>query len=154
MRCSIALASLLMPALFQAQATPSTAAPSGLDQRWRVSLTLFRSPGTGIQVQRGKVALFAVHYPTIFERDGAQRTTHFVRIGVAAYARTTITSPYLSVSVAPSLTRGWPTSALLDAGWRQGITDRLSGQLGAALLVAPSLRTTRINPTIGLGVKL
>ncbi|MCU0634489.1 MAG: hypothetical protein MUE41_06415 [Gemmatimonadaceae bacterium] len=140
----------LLAGAAHAQPTP---APDQ-DARWRVTLTVFRSPGTGVQVSRGRLAVFAGHYPTIFRRDGADRTTHFVRMGVAAYASTRLSSPYVSLSLAPSLTRGWPTSGLLDAGWRQGFGSRVSGQLGVALLAAPSLRTSRVNPTIGLGVKL
>jgi hypothetical protein len=124
------------------------------DARWRVTLTVFRSPGTGLQVSRGRLAVFAAHYPTVFRRDGADRTTHFVRLGVAAYASTRSSSPYVSLSVAPCLTERWPTSGLLDAGWRQGFGTRVTGQLGVALLVAPSLRMSRINPTVGLGVRL
>jgi hypothetical protein len=128
--------------------------PSDTAARWRVTLTLFRSPGTGVQLSRGRLAVFAAHYPTVFRRDGADRTTHFVRVGVAAYASTRPSSPYVSLSLAPSLSSGWPMSGLIDAGWRQGFGSRVSGQLGAALLVAPSLRTSRINPTVGLGVRL
>ncbi|MCU0647993.1 MAG: hypothetical protein MUF00_08360 [Gemmatimonadaceae bacterium] len=144
------LALALLAGVCQAQSTPAAADSA----RWRVTLTVFRSPGTGLQISRGRLAVFAGHYPTVFRRGGADRTTHFIRVGVAAYARAHASSPYVSLSIAPSLTDGWPTSGLLDAGWRQGFTSRVSGQLGVALLVAPSLRTSRINPTVGLGVRL
>jgi hypothetical protein len=121
---------------------------------WHLTLTIFRSPGTGLQLARGPLAVFVAHYPTVIKRDGAQRGTQFIRAGVAAYLRdATRTAPYVSLSVAPSLTRGWTTSGLVDVGVRQRFTTRLSGQLGVALLHAPRLDATRVNPTVGLGVR-
>lgn len=135
------------PERTEASSTPAARAS------WRLTLTIFRSPGTGLQLARGPLAVFVAHYPTIFLRDGEQRTTHFVRLGVARYLRPdAATSPYVSVSVAPSLTRGWTTSGLLDVGVRRRLVSSLSGQLGVAALYAPAKRATRVNPTIGLGV--
>lgn len=145
---------LMALALLAGTAAAQPTVPDADSARWRVTLTVFRSPGTGLQLSRGRLAVFAAHYPTIFRRDGADRTTHFVRVGVAAYGSTRLSAPYVSLSIAPSLTRGWSTSGLLDAGWRQGFGDRVSGQLGVALLANPARRTTRVNPTIGLGVRL
>jgi hypothetical protein len=124
------------------------------DDGWRVTATLFRSPGTGVQVSRGWLAAFVAHYPTVIKRDGKQRSTQFIRIGVAAYARPDArTSPYASVSFASSLTAGWANSALLDIGARQRFGDRYSAQLGAAMLYEPQGKRTRLNPTIGFGVR-
>lgn len=128
--------------------------PADADHAWHVTLTIFRSPGTGLQIAKGHFAAFVAHYPTIIKRDGEQRNTNFVRVGVAAYARPDKgTSPYLSLSFAPSLTKGWSNSLLADVGARQRFGSRYSGQLGAALLYAPASRQTRFNPTVGLGVR-
>lgn len=146
----------IVPHMLYAQSGDSTMpkAPSAArDNDWHVTLTLFRSPGTGIQVAKGHLAAFVGFYPTVIERDGEQRNTNFVRLGVAAYASTGRTSPYASVSFAPSLTKGWSNSGLVDAGMRHYFTRRFSGQLGAALLYAPGNKETRVNPTIGLGVR-
>jgi hypothetical protein len=121
---------------------------------WHVTLTLFRSPGTGLQVSKGHFAAFVGHYPTVIERDGERRTTHFLRMGASYYANPAgSNSPYASVSIAPSLTEGWPTSGIVDVGMRHFFGSRLSGQLGVATLYAPSIRATRLNPTVGMGVR-
>jgi len=134
-----------------AQKAPTPDTPTSAE--WRLTVTIFRSPGTGLQLSRGALAVFVAHYPTIFPRDGERRTTHFLRVGVAGYLRAeSATSPYVSLSIAPSLSKGWSTSGLLDVGLRRRFTRSLSGQLGAALLYAPTERATRINPTLGLGV--
>jgi hypothetical protein len=151
---ALALVSLL-PALGRAQSPTGAAsnAPTVAANDWRVTLTIFRSPGTGVQVSKGHFAAFVAHYPTVIKRDGAQRNTNFLRIGVAAYARPDArTSPYASLSFAPSLTRGWSNSMLADVGVRQRFGSRYSGQLGAAVLYAPASKQTRLNPTVGLGV--
>ncbi len=133
----------------RADSTPSTS--DGKD--WRLTLTIFRSPGTGLQLSNGHFAVFVAHYPTVIRRDGEQRGTHFVRVGAAAYlAPQARTSPYASISFAPSLTKGWHNSLLGDVGVRQRFGDRYSGQLGGAVLYAPRSGETRINPTIGMGV--
>jgi hypothetical protein len=158
----IAMRMLLVTALIasypqSARAQSSAPLPSPTitqDNDWRVTVTLFRSPGTGLQISRGHLAAFVAHYPTVFKRDGKQQGTQFVRIGVAAYARPdSRTSPYMSLSYAPSLTKGWANSALFDVGARQRFGNRYSGQLGAAVLYAPRGRQTRVNPTVGLGVQ-
>lgn len=129
-------------------------APAHTDDAWHVTLTIFRSPGTGLQIAKGHFAAFVAHYPTVIKRDGAQRNTNFLRVGVAAYARPDArTSPYASLSFAPSLTKGWTNSLLADVGARQRFGSRYSAQLGAALLYAPASRETRFNPTVGLGVR-
>jgi len=144
----------LSPIALRAQTAPVAPASTVSQRDWRVTLTLFRSPGTGVQVSKGHFAAFAAHYPTIIKRDGEQRNTNFLRFGLAAYARPEArTSPYVSLSFAPSLTKGWSNSGLFDAGLRQRFGSRYSGQLGAAVLYAPQSKQTRVNPTIGLGVQ-
>jgi len=154
-RLALALVSLF-PALGYAQtvAGSSSAAPTVASNDWRVTLTIFRSPGTGLQISKGHLAAFVVHYPTVIKRDGEQRNTNFLRVGLAAYAKPDDrTSPYASLSFAPSLTRGWSNSMLAEVGVRQRFGSRYKGQLGAAVLYAPHTKQTRLNPTIGLGVQ-
>jgi hypothetical protein len=149
---SVLLASL--PLAARAQSSAPQPASTLARNDWRVTVTVFRSPGTGLQISRGHLAAFVAHYPTIIKRDGEQRNTQFIRIGVAAYGRPgASTSPYVSLSYAPSLTKGWANSALFDVGARQRFGNRFSGQLGAAVLYAPETRQTRFNPTVGLGVQ-
>ncbi len=121
---------------------------------WRVTLTVFRSPGTGIQLSKGHMAVFVGHYPTVIKRDGKQRDTQFIRMGVAYYVAPDATnSPYASASFAASLTAGWANSALGDVGIRHMFSKRYSGQLGVAVLHASASGQTRVNPTVGLGVR-
>lgn len=150
--CAALIASLPPSAGAQSPALqPASTIASG---DWRVTVTLFRSPGTGLQISRGHLAAFVAHYPTVIKRDGEQRGTQFIRIGVAAYGRPDArTSPYASLSYAPSLTKGWANSTLFDVGARQRFGNRYSGQLGAAVLYAPQSKQTRFNPTVGLGVQ-
>jgi hypothetical protein len=146
----------LLSAVANAQTTAAPVVDNAIvaNNEWHVTLTIFRSPGTGLQISKGHFAAFVAHYPTIIKRDGEQRNTNFVRIGLAAYARPDArTSPYASLSFAPSLTKGWSNSLLADLGMRQRFRSRYSGQLGAALLYAPASRQTRLNPTVGLGVQ-
>jgi hypothetical protein len=122
--------------------------------RWRATLTIFRSPGTGLQLSKGHLAVFVAHYPTVIERGGEDRNTNFIRMGAAYYiAPASGTSPYASLSIAPSLTKGWSNSGIADVGVRQMLGGRISGQLGVAVLYAPSTKETRVNPTVGLGVR-
>jgi hypothetical protein len=136
--------------------------------RWRVTATAFRNPGTGVELRRGALLLFAGHYPTVFRRDGGDRTTHFARAGVGLIGRAEErTAPYASLSWAVSASRGWPSSAIAEGGVRQrlggrGVARRLTARLGAALLVAPRAGAAsrgggvavRLNPTVGLGFDL
>jgi hypothetical protein len=146
----LSLALLAVPSVAFAQTASSPSAPSS--DSWRVTLTVFRSPGTGLQLSKGHLAVFAGHYPTVIQREGEQRTTHFVRMGAAYYvAPSATTSPYASLSIAPSLTDGWSTSGLADVGVRRMFSRRYSGQLGVAMLHAPGMNATRVNPTIGFG---
>lgn len=142
------------PLAAKAQVPGAPTASSIPDSDWRVTVTVFRSPGTGIQVSKGHLAGFVGHYPTVIRREGSRQTTHFLRVGMAYYgsmeARTT---PYFSLSIAPSLTRGWSTSAIVDAGLRHMFGTRFSGQLGVAVLHAPHSKETRVNPTVGAGVR-
>ena len=57
--------------------TTSKHRSSARDNDWHVTLTIVRSPGTGIQVAKGHVAAFVGFYPTVIERDGKQRKVSF-----------------------------------------------------------------------------
>jgi len=143
-----------VPFTAHAQSADAPQSATGPSNGWHATLTVFRSPGTGIQVSKGRFAAFVAHYPTVIERDGEPRNTQFIRIGVAAYGRPEAgTSPYVSLSLAPSLTEGWPNSGLADVGVRRRFGNRFSGQLGVALLYAPETKESRVNPTVGMGVR-
>lgn len=136
-------------------AQSATVSPYSWNGGWHVTMTIFRSPGTGIQVGRGPLALFVAHYPTAIVRDANRKmtTTHFVRAGVAAYLRPTdATSPYVSLSIAPSLSKDWTLSGMVDVGVRRRFSKTWSGQVGVAALRAPKIDATRLNPTVGLGI--
>lgn len=142
-----------LPSAATAQVPGASAATRTTDSDWRIAITVFRSPGTGIQLSKGHLAAFVVYYPTVISREGEALSTQFVRVGMAYYgsaeARTT---PYLSLSIAPSLTRGWSTSGIAETGLRQMFGRRFSGQLGVAVLHELDSKATRVNPTIGAGV--
>ncbi len=147
------LASLVLPFTLRAQSAPSQAPTMLRNDAWRVTLTIFRSPGTGVMVGKGMFAAFVGHYPTAIPFNGEVKNLNFVRYGVTAYASpASRTSAYLSLSAASSLTKGWANSAMVDVGVRRMFTPRFSGQLGAAVLHAPSTNATRFNPTVGFGV--
>ena len=146
--------STLLLLAFGGHAAAAQSSPTERTDDWRVTLTVFRSPGTGLQLSKGSFAGFLAHYPTVIKRDGEVQNTQFLRIGLAWYAAPVASnSPYVSLSFAPSLSRGWSNSGIADAGVRHMFTERFSGQLGVAMLYAPGSRETRINPTIGLGVR-
>ena len=147
----------------QGAVAPRPNVPTAPAPAWRVTLTAFRNPGTGLEVRRGALVLFAGHYPTVIRRDSVRGTTHFARVGAGLVVRPdATTAPYASLSWAVSASRGWPSSALVDAGVRQrlgreGLARRITGRLGAALLVAPNApggTAVRVNPTIGAGLDL
>lgn len=141
------------PAVVAAQ-TASPQSPILRNDDWHVTLTIFRSPGTGIQVSKGHLAAFIGHYPTGFRRDGAVHGFQFIRMGAAYYASpASVNSAYASLSFAKSLTDGWDNSGLLDIGMRHMFNDRYSGQFGAAALRAHPSGETRVNPTAGFGVR-
>lgn len=147
------LTAAIAPKILAAQALRSLPSIERPDQ-WRATITIFRSPGTGLMVSRGHFAAFVGHYPTVLKRIDGQRATQFIRFGAAYYvAPNAATSPYASLSLAPSLSKGWSNSGIADVGIRRMFTSKLSGQLGVALLYAPHSNETRLNPTVGLGVR-
>ncbi len=149
----LALGITLSPAGAAGQANSAPSTSMERPDQWRATVTIFRSPGTGLQLQRRHLALFLGFYPTVIKREGEQRNTNFIRLGAAYYAAPDArTSPYASLAFAPSLTKGWSNSVIADVGVRRMFTTRFSGQIGVAVLHAPESKQTRVNPTIGLGV--
>ncbi len=82
---SLFLVLALAPFGAAAQSIEAPAASDGPPDRWRATMTIFRSPGTGVQLSKGHLAGFVAFYPTVVERDGAKRNTNFVRMGAAYY---------------------------------------------------------------------
>jgi len=151
---TVLLASLAIPLILRAQSAPTKTSPMLQAGSWRVTVTLFRSPGTGLMVSKGHLAGVVGHYPTVIPRQGEHRNANFIRFGVAVYATPEQpNSAYASASIGTSLSRGWANSVLLNVGVRRMFTSRFSGQLGVAVLHAPSTSASRVNPTIGFGVQ-
>lgn len=140
--------------------TPTSRGESG-GESWQLTVTVFRNPGTGLELRRGAFMVFAGHYPTIIRRDdwrGDDRpTTHFLRFGAGLALRPqSMTSPYASVSFANSRSEEWSDSWILDGGVRQrlgrnGWAHRATGRLGVGWLRSSERSATRVNPTVGLG---
>ena len=79
--------------------------------------------------------------------------TNFVRTGASFYLRPTGWTPYVSPSVVLSLDDDWDNGILTELGVRIPVFSRASVRGGVGVL-----RTfdgeTRVNPTIGLDVRL
>jgi hypothetical protein len=116
-------------------------------------LTVFRSPATGVELRAGHVAAYAGFYPTVIRRDGARANVNFVRAGVTWFLKASGAGGYVSPSLLVSLDRGWPSGALTEVGFRGRLYGRVNGRLGAAVLTTFG-RQVRVNPTIGLDIKL
>lgn len=144
-RTALLAATFAIPAAASAQSAPQP--ERGL------YLTMFRSPSTGLELRAGRGAVHAGYYPTVLGRDGARATVGFVRAGVTYYARPSGATPYVSPSLVVSLDRQWRGGALTEAGVRGRLYRRLNGRLGVAVLTTTD-REVRVNPTVGLDVKL
>lgn len=118
-------------------------------------LTTFRSPATGLEYRSGRFAIYAGHYVTILKTDDQVKgdSTHFVRTGASFYLRPSGWTPYVSPSVVLSLDDDWGNGMLTELGLRIPVFSRASLRDGVGVL-----RTfdgqTRVNPTIGLDVRL
>ena len=135
---------LVLPSAVSAQ---STAAERG------VYLTVFRSPATGVELRAGHVAGYAGFYPTVISRNGTRGNVNFVRAGGTYYLKAQGAGPYVSPSLLVSLDRDWKSGVLTEVGYRGRLYGRVNGRLGAAVLTTFD-RQTRVNPTVGLDVKL
>lgn len=116
-----------------------------------LTLTVFRSPATGLEYRIGHVSAYAGFYPTIFQRDGKARNTNFIRLGVMVYRRPTASSFYISSSYAISLTDGWDNSILNEIGYRWQVSRRFDVRGGGVVLVTERFDEVRLNPSIGFG---
>ncbi len=118
-------------------------------------LTAFRSPATGLEYRTGRFAVHAGYYVTILEigEQAHGDSTSFVRTGASFYLRPTGWTPYVSPSVVFSLDDDWDNGILTEVGMRIPVFSRASLRGGVGVL-----RTfdgeTRVNPTIGLDVRL
>jgi hypothetical protein len=133
----------------ESQPAPAASAEGGL------YVTAFRSPATGLEYRTGRVAIHAGYYVTIL-KNGEQtkgETTSFVRMGASFYLRPAGWTPYVSPSIVLSLDHDWDNGILTEAGLRVPVFSRASLRGGIGVL-----RTfdgeTRVNPTIGLDVRL
>ena len=134
----------------QEPARTPTAAPEG-----GLYLTAFRSPATGLEYRMGRVAIHAGYYLTIL-KTGEQakgENTNFVRTGASFYLRPAGWTPYITPSLVFSLDDDWDNGVLTELGLRFPIFSRASLRGGVGVL-----RTfdgeTRVNPTVGLDVRL
>jgi hypothetical protein len=118
-------------------------------------LTAFRSPATGLEYRTGRIAVHAGYYVTILKagEQAKGENTSFVRTGASFYLRPTGWTPYVSSSVVLSLDDDWNNGILTELGMRIPVFSRASLRGGVGVL-----RTfdgvTRVNPTIGLDIRL
>jgi hypothetical protein len=142
---AVLLAALVLPS--EGSAQPNERREQG------VYLTLFRSPATGVEVRAGHAAAHVGLYPTVISRDGARGHANFIRAGGTYYVKARGASPYVSPSLMWSLDDRWRNGALTEVGFRGRVFGRVNGRLGAAVLTTLD-RQVRVNPTIGLDLKL
>jgi hypothetical protein len=142
--------SLSSPASAQESSQPAVASPEG-----GLYLTAFRSPATGLEYRTGRFAIHAGYYVTIL-KTGEQvkgESTNFVRTGASFYLRPTGWTPYVSPSVVLSLDNDWDNGVLTEVGVRIPVFSRASLRGGVGVLRTFNGRT-RVNPTIGLDIRL
>ena len=149
---------LSLPVLFAALVLPSagSAQPTSRPDRGPergVYLTVFRSPATGVEVRAGHAGAYLGLYPTVVSRDGERGAANFLRAGGTFYLKARGASPYVSPSLVWSLDDRWRNGALTEVGFRGRVLGRVNGRVGAAVLTTLD-RQVRVNPTIGLDVKL
>jgi hypothetical protein len=141
---------LSSPAAAQDAAQPTSNAPErGL------YLTTFRSPATGLEYRTGRFAIHAGYYVTVIKADGQPKgqNTSFVRTGASFYLRPAGWTPYVSPSLVISLDDDWDNGILTEVGLRVPIFSRAKLRGGVGILRTFDGRT-RVNPTIGLDVRL
>lgn len=142
--------SLSSPASAQDAEQPKAASPEG-----GLYVTAFRSPATGLEYRIGRFAIHAGYYVTIVKTSELAKgeSTNFVRTGASFYLRPAGWTPYLSPSLVLSLDDDWDNGVLTELGLRIPVFSRASIRGGVGVL-----RTfggeTRVNPTIGLDVRL
>lgn len=137
-----------------ASAQESQQAPAVSPERG-LYVTAFRSPATGLEFRAGRFAIHAGYYVTILKIGEQPKgaNTNFVRTGASFYLRPGGWTPYVSPSLVLSLDDDWDNGVLTEVGFRVPVFSRASLRGGVGVL-----RTfdgeTRVNPTIGLDVRL
>ena len=118
-----------------------------------VYLTIFRSPSSGVEIRSSHAAINLGFYPTILSKNGERGNANFIRLGGSYYLRDRGPSLYASPSILFSLDKNWKHGALTELGYRGAIYRGLNVRLGAGVLTTTD-GEVRVNPTIGLDVKL
>lgn len=146
---AIALVSaMILPASAAAQTAPASSEDGA-------HITLFRSPATGLEYRCGRFGLHTGHYPTILKAEGQTigENTNFIRTGASYYLGSGRWTLFVSPAVLISLDDDWDNAVLTEVGIRVPIFHRTSFRAGVGVL-----RTfdgvTRVNPTIGVDVRL
>lgn len=146
---------LLILVTATALARPVLAQEAAPRREGGVYLTLFRSPATGLEFRRERVAVHAGFYPTILKADGQQggENTNFIRIGASAYLRSSGWTPYLSPALLLSLDDDWQNGVLSEVGARFPFADRAAFRIGVGVLTAFD-GEVRVNPTVGFDLRI
>jgi hypothetical protein len=128
---------------------------SAQDAEGGLYLTAFRSPATGVEYRMGRLAIHAGYYVTILKTDAQVKgdNTNFIRTGASFYFRPAGWTPYLSPSLLISLDNDWDNGVLTELGLRIPIFSRAHIRGGVGVLTTFDGKT-RVNPTIGLDVRL
>jgi hypothetical protein len=128
---------------------------SAQDAEGGLYLTAFRSPATGVEYRMGRLAIHAGYYVTILKTDAQVKgdNTNFIRTGASFYLRPAGWTPYLSPSVLFSLDHDWDNGVLTELGVRIPVFARAHVRGGVGVLTTFDGKT-RVNPTIGLDVRL
>jgi hypothetical protein len=144
---------LLLTATLAASALSAQEVPEFEGQR--LSVNIFRAPSTGLDYRfSDHASVHAGHYPTVLSINGDNTNVNFVRLG-GTFWLSTGSGPYLSTGVAFSMEPSvWDHSIANEAGYHQRLGSRVSARLGAILLSTTDFERTRLNPTIGLSVRL
>lgn len=142
--------SLSSPASAQDSEQAKAASPEG-----GLYATAFRSPATGLEYRMGRFAIHAGYYVTILKAGEQARgeSTNFVRTGTSFFLRPAGWTPYVSPSLVLSLDDDWDNGVLAELGLRIPVLSRASLRGGIGVLRTFN-GNTRVNPTIGLDVRL
>ena len=145
---------LVLSLASSASAQESQQAPAVSPERG-LYLTAFRSPATGFEYRAGRFAVQAGYYVTILKigEQAKGENTNFVRTGATFYLRPSGWTPYVSPSLVLSLDDDWDNGVLTEVGFRVPMFSRASLRGGVGVLRSFN-GETRVNPTIGLDVRL
>lgn len=145
---------LLVLALPLARGTAAAQAPE-VPAAGGLYLTIFRNPATGLEWRGERFGVHAGFYPTILTADGQSEgeNTNFIRVGAAAYLRSSGWTPYFAPSLLFSLDDDWDNGILSDVGVRMPFARRAAFRLGVGVLTTFD-GEVRVNPTVGFDVRL